>query len=123
MSDKSKYENEVCPFCELPIANDEQEAEYERRLKAADDNDNDPDLCAWAANVCWYGWAQPGECRNGMSLEGRLIEVLEKRDTWQARVAELEAGYATIAHILRVTEASTIAIVRVGEVVNRMVAK
>lgn len=84
----------LCPFCEKPMANPEHEAEFEERLTAADNNDADPELRAWEGQFCWYGWAQPGQCRNGMGIEERLIEVLEQRDAARtdkdAATAEVE---------------------------------
>ena len=76
----SKYDTDICPFCEKPVATYKEDKQYEKRLYTADDNYDDPELGAWADQYCWRGWAQPGDCRNGMSIEDRLIEVLEQRD-------------------------------------------
>jgi hypothetical protein len=81
----SKYEEDkhgtgTCPFCEKPVADDDVTHEYEHRLTAVDDEENDPKLVAWASRYCWYGWAQPGECRNRMLMDERLIEMLGQRD-------------------------------------------
>lgn len=80
----SKYEedkdgNGICPFCEKPLANYAAEREWDQRWSVTK-NDDDPELNTWADQFCWHGMAQPGECRNGMSIEERLIEVLEQRD-------------------------------------------
>lgn len=91
------YNDTVCPFCELPIATQELDDEYQKRLDAVDDNENDPALVAWAAAYCWFGWQQPGACRQGMSVEDRLIEVLGQRDEARMRVAELEAFACRVA--------------------------
>lgn len=83
---KSKYEEKedgsgICPFCEKPLVSDKAYEEYEKRLSIAFDNENDPDLCKWADQFCWFGWNQLGECRGSMLIEDRLIEVLEQRDS------------------------------------------
>ena len=78
--DEGKGTTGLCPFCEKPVASDEAMKEYDTRLIATDYNIDNPELVAWAEQFCWYGWAQLGECRNGMGIAERLIEVLEQRD-------------------------------------------
>lgn len=88
----SKYEyakaGHLCPFCEKSAATEVEEKEWDKRWLACGKNDEDPGLNAWENQFCWAGWSEPGECRNGMSIEDRLVEVLEQRDATRQELAK-----------------------------------
>ena len=92
----SKYDvdgngNGICAWCDKPSIFDADLREWRARWIAAGEYDNDAELNAWANQFCWHGWLGHGKCRAGMSIEERLIEVLEQRDALRAELACLIA--------------------------------
>jgi len=78
----SRYDTEICPFCDklmVPLSVWDQAS----RLK-----EDDPAFVEWDKQFCWSGWEQPGECVGGLSLEDRLVQVLEQRDALAVQLAE-----------------------------------
>lgn len=83
---ESKYENDVCPFCEKPIAKDEQNKEWDHLWEAAGRDEDDPALQTWADKWCWDGWDHVD-----VELQDRLVEVLEQRDALRAENERLRS--------------------------------
>ena len=83
----SRYNTEICPYCERPSATEEVSEEWQQRYDACEEDDNDPGLKAWDVQYCWYRLFSSDLCIS--SAEDRLIQVLEQRDALAAQLAIL----------------------------------
>lgn len=95
----SRYQDELCPFCEKPQAGIEVENEYNERWIAAERYDDDPALIAWSDQYCWSGWYQ-SVVPCGPKIEDRLMQVLDQRDAARQHIAILEQVIRTVIQIV-----------------------
>lgn len=80
----SKYGAAVCPICEKPIADKAVWDEYQVRLDAASDGEDDPGLCEWESGFCWhdsYGGYDPDGSHDENVIKAKLILTLNQRDS------------------------------------------
>jgi glutaredoxin len=85
----SRYNEEICPYCEMRKATDADEREYQRRLVLANDDEKDPQLVAWENTLCWSKLF--GICEAANDPHKRLIAVLEERDALREEITRLRA--------------------------------